>query len=663
METVITCILALLEMTFIFVGLLLLHGLRKIIGAAAFYIAIGLLLIFTQLVSTTELKVILGFPGADFYIAPSVLFLPYLAALMVVYITEGTLVTQRLIIGAMATLGFYVYLSHLTGIQCGWAGFTISQGPSADSFEYLLRNSQRTMASSILAQSIDLFLIPIFFQRLRNLKCRMFFSVLGSLMLTQLVDTFVYSFICFWGEPQLWVYLRSSYIAKAVFTIWLSIIASIYLSKIETEMPGQGRGTLDIVFAFLGSYGKNLALERNIQEWEGRYRTVIENASDMILLLNREGEILDVNNSALGIFEYKSKKNIIGKKFPEMLTDTAECPFNMESYWEDTLLKSPPGEHPNMHGAQLHALSSSGKEIELDVAINVIEVEKVKVLIIFGRDVTERNLLNREKQELGDELAHAQRLESVGQLAGGVAHDFNNYLHAIQGNLDILLFMHDIEDKKIIKHLNRINDITNQAAKLTQELLGFARKGKYHEEILDLSKLMNETVELFSPPSLENIELEIDIEKIKMTVKCDSVQLKQVFLNILINARDAIETKSEKNAKITLEAKPAVVYRSKFFPPPEKENARPETFFCVKIQDNGIGMDKNVLPRIYDPFFTTKPIGKGTGMGLAMAYGAISNHHGWIYVESEEGNGTTFYIFLPRYSGGLDVKGSLEPKK
>ncbi len=649
METSITCILALLEMTFIFVGLLLLHGLRKVIGSAAFYIAIGLLLIFTQLVSATELKVIIGFPGADFYIAPSVLFLPYLAALMVVYITEGTLVTQRLIIGAMATLGFYVYLSHLTGIQCGWEGFTISQGPSADSFEYLLRNSQRTMASSILAQSIDLFLIPIFFQRLRNLKCRLFFSVLGSLMLTQLVDTFIYSFVCFWGEPQLWVYLSSSYIAKAFFTIWLSVIATIYLSKIETEMPREGR-TLDIVFAFLGSYGKNLALEKNIQEWEGRYRTVIENASDTIVLLNREGEILDVNNSALSIFEYKNKKNIIGKKFPEMLTDTAECPFNMESFWDETLTKIRPGEQPRMHNAQIHALSSSGKKIELDVSINVIEVEKVQVLIIFGRDVTERNLLNREKQELGDELAHAQRLESVGQLAGGVAHDFNNYLHAIQGNLDILLFMHDIEDKKIIKHLNRINDITNQAAKLTQALLGFARKGKYHEEILDLSKLMNETVELFSPQSLVNIELNVDIDKVRMTIKCDSVQLKQVFLNMLINARDAVESKSGKTSKIVLEAKSATAYRNKFFPPPERENATPESFLCVKIQDNGIGMDKDILDRIYDPFFTTKPIGKGTGMGLAMAYGAITNHHGWIYVESEEGNGTTFHIFLPRYT-------------
>jgi len=651
MEISITCLLALLEMTFIFVGLLILHGLRKEIGSAAFYIAIGLLFVFTQLVSATELQVVIGFAGANFYIAPSVLFLPYLSALMIVYITEGTLVTQRLIIGAMATLGFYVYLSYLTGMQCGWAGYTISQGASADSLEFLLRNSQRTMASSMVAQTLDLFLIPIFFQRLRNVGCRMFISVLGSLMLTQLADTLVYSLVCFWGERQLWVYLSSSYIAKAIFTIWLSAIASIYLTKIEMEMPAHhGRRTLDIIFSFLGSYGKAEALERNLQESEGRYRTVIENASEMVLLLNREGEILDANNAALSILKLKSKKDIIGKSFTGMLADLKDFPFNMESYWEGTQTRIPE-DGPRIHNVQLHALSSDGRKVEFDAALNIIEVENVKVLIVLGRDVTEQNRLNREQEELKEELAHAQRLESVGQLAGGVAHDFNNYLHAIQGNLDILLLMHDTEDEKVLKHLERINDITGQASKLTQELLGFARKGKYREEIIGLDRLMRETVELFSPQSLESAELIIDIEKSKMPVKGDALQLKQVFLNMLINARDALESKDDKDRKIFIEAKRAEAFKSKFIPPAEKENVSIDNYYCVKISDNGIGMDKEILSRIYDPFFTTKPIGKGTGMGLAMAYGAISNHHGWIHVESEEGNGTTFYIFLPRYVG------------
>jgi uncharacterized PurR-regulated membrane protein YhhQ (DUF165 family) len=260
-------------MTFVFVALLLFHTLRKIIGVAAFYIAIGLLLVFTQIVSSAELKVVLGLQGADFYVANTVLFLPYLTAIMIIYITEGTLATQRLIIGAMATLGFFIYLSHITSTQCNWMGHSISQGPTADSMEYLLRQSRRTMTGSILAQALDLFLIPIFFQGLRNLKCRIFICVLGSLMLTQLVDTFVFVTATYWGEPQWWLYIHSSYFAKAVATIWLSMLATIYLSRVDMENPpGQGRGSLDIIFAFFGGYGKARELEQNLREWEGRYK-------------------------------------------------------------------------------------------------------------------------------------------------------------------------------------------------------------------------------------------------------------------------------------------------------------------------------------------------------------------------------------------------------
>ena len=162
MEIVFTCALALLEMTFIFVGLMLMHASRRFIGVAAFYLSLGVLLIFTQLVEATELKIVLGYQGADFFVASTVLFLPYLAVLMVVYISEGTLVTQRVIIGAMATLGLYLYLSQITAVQCGWGGSTIAQGPTADSLEFLLRQSKRSLAGSIFAQTLALFVFAHF---------------------------------------------------------------------------------------------------------------------------------------------------------------------------------------------------------------------------------------------------------------------------------------------------------------------------------------------------------------------------------------------------------------------------------------------------------------------------------------------------------------------
>lgn len=654
MEIFLTCCLAFLEVTFVFVGLLLLHSLRKVVfGNAAFYIAIGLLLIFTQLVSATELKVIIGYSGADFYIAQSVLFLPYIAIILIVYVSEGTLATQRLIIGAMVTLGFYIYLSYLTIVQCGWQGYSISQGPSADSLEYLLRYSQRTMASSVLAQALDLFLIPIFFQRLKNMQCRLFICVLGALMLTQLVDTFVYVTACYWGDRQWWMHIQSSYIVKSFLTIWLSVIATVYLSRVEKEQTGTNRGALDILVSFLGSYGRAQALQKNLQEWEGRYRVVVESSSDLIFLLNREGKILDVNSAVLQRLKLKSKNEILEKNLTEMVTDTEIFPFDIEKMWS-TLnpFESDEISQENMSSGQnmeLRIGAENGERIELNAFVNSINVENIPMLIVFGRDVTEQNRLQGEKEELREQLVHAQRLESVGKLAGGVAHDFNNYIHAIQGNIDIMLYMHDIGDEKVVKHLNRINEIAEQAAKLTQQLLGFARKGKYKIENIDLTEIIIGTIELFSPQSLKNIDVKTNLPNNKMFVKGDTLQLKQIFLNILLNARDACESKNSGSGEISISAGVASAYPEQFATVAmgHDEAGPPESYFFVKISDSGIGIEKDIINRIFDPFFTTKPVGKGTGMGLAMVYGTVTNHRGFVCAESEKNKGTDFYVFLP----------------
>ncbi len=651
LEPVLTCSLALLEMTFVFVGLLILHSLRRLVfGHAAFYIAIGILLIFTQLVSATELKVILGYPGADFYIAQSILFLPYLAIILVVYVSEGTLSTQRMIIGAMVALGFYVYLSQITIIQCGWTGYSISQGSSADSLDYLLRYSRKTLASSILAQTLDLFLIPIFFQRLRNLGCRLFVCVLGALMLTQIVDTFVYVTACFWGDPQWWLFIKSSYIIKSFSTVWLSFIATIYLSRIEKEQPGQDRGTLDIILSFLGSSGRAQALQRNLHEWEGRYRAVVDSSSGMILLLDRAGKILDANPAAEKLMEIQSKKELIGRNILDILAETEQFPFRPDVSWEylDTDTDEIRPEPIQSTSFPLRARTASGNKLELDATSSIVNVENIPMMIFYAKDVTEQNRLEREKEELREQLSHAQRLEAVGKLAGGVAHDFNNYLHSIQGNLDILLYMHDIEDEKILKHLKRINDITEQSAKLTQQLLGFARKGKYRVEVIDICDLMKETVRLFTPQSLKNIDFEQKIPSAKMWVKGDPVQLKQVFLNMFINARDACETAPKPDSRIEVIAANGAKFAEQFVIACRSlDQFAAEDYHCLVIRDNGCGIDGDTLPRIFDPFFTTKPVGKGTGMGLAMVYGTITNHQGFINVESEHRLGTAFYIFLP----------------
>jgi PAS domain S-box-containing protein len=435
--------------------------------------------------------------------------------------------------------------------------------------------------------------------------------------------------------------MKSSYIAKAVFTVWLSVIASIYLKKIDTTTPGEGKGALDIVLAFVGNYGNFESLRQNLKEWEGRYRMVIENAADLIILMDSGGRILDANPAALKTLGFERIEEISGKNAGDFFLNEQEGRSTVEKYFEEYNDSNRPFD--------IKAKTRYSAIVELQAVMNTIAAEPETMTILVARDVTTQNRLNREKEELKEELVHSQRLESIGKLAGGVAHDFNNYLHAIQGNLDILLLMHDIKDEKTLKHLEKINNITDNASKLTQQLLGFARKGKYRIDNIDMAKLVPETLALFSSSALdtEKTELICELRKTPCRIRGDAVQLKQILLNILINARDAVEDKKNAKKIISIVLAEAEDFKDIFELSRKNPDFSRKNFFCLAISDNGCGMDKETLSRIFEPFFTTKPTGKGTGMGLAMAYGAVTNHNGWIAVDSEVGKGTSFHIFLP----------------
>lgn len=644
MESFYASLLTFLEMTFVFVGLGLLHSQRKVIGNAAFYVSVGLLFAFTQFVTAADLKVHLLNLGMDFSVGTTVLFLPYLAALMLVYVTEGTLAAQRMIIGALTAFGLFMYLASLTSLQCNWMGFSISQGTSADSLDFLLQQARRLMAASTLAQLFDLFLLPIFFQRLRNARCRLFFCVLGALVFTQIVDSIVYLSVAYWEQPQWWAGINNSFLVKSFATIWISLLITIYLYKVEYEVEGVHRGAFDIIVAFFGGYGKAQALEKYLREWEGRYRMVVENASEMIILLDQNGGILDANIAAAGMLNVKSKNELVGLHFPTMLKD--ENGRMIEWHFDShTMLDTLSGVKVNRFKCYI-ALEDK-KSVYLDMAVSTIKFRNVNMQVLVGRDITEESRLAREKEGLSEQLAHSQRLEAVGQLAGGIAHDFNNHIHAILGHLDVIRLIHKYDDPKLLRHLDKITQISEQAGELTEQLLGFARKGKYRESTLSLAELVKKATELFMPNSQKSLDMTLDIYDDKMQIRGDSVQLQQVIINLLINARDAMEGNVNKDMTLNLRVAPADKFDVKINPVGTNQKVNPEDFYCISLEDNGCGMDKATMQRIFEPFFTTKPIGKGTGMGLAMVYGTVSNHHGWVQVKSKLGKGTTFFIFLP----------------
>ena len=630
--------LTILEMTFLLSGLLILHGLRRILGTAPFYVALGMLLVFSQIAGAAGLNLKLGYPGLDYPLSSSVLTLPFLAILIVVYMVDGTLMAQRIIIGMMAALGIYVYLIFMTLMQCSWPGYTISQGPGSEALEFLLRSSSRMMAATIVALSLDIFLVPIIFQRLTNLKCRLFLTVLGSLMLVQLVDHLIFVTIAYWGSPQWWNALTSSYLTRALFVVIISILTTFYLSRIKYETPGESRRTLDIILAFFGAYGKSLQLEQNLRESRERYRLLVQNASDMIIIMNREGIIIDANNAALRMFRMKTLSDLINRKFGDL------AGLN-PSVWSPLLEENLPREENRGISVPM-TVPDVGTEV--DMSIIAVPFEDEPLLIIFGRDVTERRKLEREREEWNIQASHRQRLEAIGRLAGGIAHDFNNYIHAIQGHLDIILLMHDIQDEAILRNLHKIDHITELAGTLTSQMLSFARKGSYQQVEIHLNALAGKCAELFLPSTQSGISFRIESDPEDPVIIGDPIQLQQTLMNLMINAQDAMKKQPESQKSLTIRIGKPESFGIRLDPPNEAgPPASARDYRVIRVEDTGPGIPPEIRARLFEPFFTTKPVGEGTGMGLAMAYGTIIAHNGWIQVQNLPECGAAFDIILP----------------
>lgn len=619
--------LAVLESTFVFVGMLILHGLRRLIGSSPLYLFLGVLLLFTHLVGAAGLRIVMADSGFSLGIATSVLLLPYLGILMVIYAVDGTLAAQRLIIGAMCAFGIFAYLSWITSMQSRWDGYAMSQGFLADFLSKLLGNSSKSMGASLVSMSLDMFLIPVIFQRMKNYGCRISVSVIGAILLGQLADSFVYAGVFHWGTGQTLNVMKAEYLPRLVLSLIISGIASLYITRIDKEKPGDSRRALDIVLAFFSSYGRAKLLEQNLEESEQKYRTIIQNASDVVILSDSDGVIVDANKAALELFSSTQISDVIGG--------------NLDSF----LLSRKTLEQFLRTNENVMRIAVPGKGVELELSMSRVSVDGTPSLLFIGRDITEREKLERERELLRTENAHRQRLEAIGRLAGGIAHDFNNHIHAIHGHLD-LICMGNVPDD-IMPHLEKIDAIAEQAGKLTSQLLGYARKGKRQVENFTIRSISESAFNLFQPNTQTGIRYVRDIQPEEIFVTGDRTQLQQAVLNLMINARDAMETQPENARILTLRAGTVEWLGITLALPSDSSALSAGKHFCaIRIEDTGPGVDEKILDKIFEPFFTTKPTGKGTGMGLAMAYGVSQEHGGWIQYERIS-SGSAFSLILP----------------
>jgi len=628
--------LAVLEMTFLFVTLLLLHGLKKQLGAPASYVAMGLLFGFTQFAGAGGITIVTGYSGFDIPLSSGVLMLPFLGILAVIYIADGTLSAQRVIIGLMISLALYLYLAHLTVTQ---AEMLPPQDTASDqlpvAFASMMRSSLRVMAANVLSFTVDIFLIPIFYQGLRNRRINLFLCVAASLIAVQLSDALVFSAVYRWGRPDWWLDLETSYLFKTLMVLWLGVIITFYISRIRYELPGEGRGALDIVIAFFGNYGRRVELEKTLRDTEERYRVLFRNAVACIFLTDQNGVISEVNDSAAAMFRI-SADELKDKSFPELAGIDREK-------WDALLTET----------EARYTATLPGTDRILELAINRVVIDETPMVLVHGRDVTERTRLEREREVWREQTFHRQRLESIGELAGGIAHDFNNFLQAIQGHLDLIKYMYPVREENARRHIEVIDTITERAATLTRDLLGFARRGNFTASEIDLAAFLNTSAAMFLP-SAAGIDFKLDLpnkhaDNAPLIVRGDSVQLQQVILNLLMNARDAVRKIPEHDRRITISLGTPAALGVDPLPPPDAD-VSPDARYCViRIKDSGPGVPDDLRARIFEPFFTTKPVGQGTGMGLSMAYGILISHKGWLQLDpaDPESPGAAFSLFLP----------------
>lgn len=358
-------------------------------------------------------------------------------------------------------------------------------------------------------------------------------------------------------------------------------------------------------------------------ESEEKYRLLVENANEAIFIFQDDGFIFS-NRKAR---EMAHKLNLAGERKP--LVDYIHS-GDRDLVDADQLMRRMNGLEGQSFPLVFRLVNARGDRIWVELNTVNIKWKGHRATLNFLRDVTYNKNLERQ-------LYEAQRMEAIGTLAGGIAHDFNNLLMGIQGNVS-LMYLDVASTPELNEKLNSIENCVESGSRLTRQLLGFARGGKYVVKPIDMSQIVKDAAELFSR-TRKAIKIHGSYEKQLWPVAGDASQLEQVMLNLFLNAWQAMQ----KNGDLYL--KTDNVELDTYFVKPYR--VTPGRYVRLSITDTGIGMDETVRRRIFEPFFTTHKPGRGTGLGLASVFGIVRNHRGIITVGSKLGEGSTFTIYLP----------------
>ena len=354
----------------------------------------------------------------------------------------------------------------------------------------------------------------------------------------------------------------------------------------------------------------------------------LESANDAILITDVQGTIQHVNAAAERLYGY-GRDEVIGHA-PRLFRSDVHSREYFQEMWQTILArKSWQGELVNRR--------KDGTLIDVSLAISPILDPQGQLTNFVGiyRDITERKHMERQ-------LFQAQKMQSVGTLAGGVAHEFNNLLAGIQGYASLTLRERSLSDSAR-EFLEFIVQLSDRAANLTRQLLAFARKPALSRHPTPMAKLLEATAKLVHHSLNLDVKIEIDSGATSLMALADFNQLQQVLVNLALNARDAMPEGLPQPIAFRLRGEELAGSLPAF-----PQNIPPGSYALLEVEDHGHGMSLDVLSQAFDPFFTTKDVGQGTGLGLPVAFGIINGHQGFLTIESELDRGTRIRIYLPR---------------
>ncbi len=411
-----------------------------------------------------------------------------------------------------------------------------------------------------------------------------------------------------------------------------ALTVSAYFSFAGARSPADYRRAIIHLALFVFVAGLicwfNAALryaQEGLRRSEINFRSLVTHAPYGVCRCDSAGILLDVNPALVAMLGYASGADLVGRNLANLYSDSQQW-FSLADYLR--LLEK-------FQGLPADWLRNDRTVVSVRLSGRAFRDERNTIFFeLFAEDITERRALEQQ-------LRQAQKIEAVGRLAGGIAHDFNNLLMVISGYSEFLLERVG-SDPEVRAHAQEIANAAGRATSLTRQLLAFSRKQMLAPKIVDLNSVVTENVKMLTRLIGEDIDLVMVPGTDIGAVKADPGQIEQVIMNLAVNARDAMPHGGKltiETANVTLDANYA-----RFHAP-----VKPGDYVMLAISDTGVGMDADTQAHIFEPFYTTKGL-KGTGLGLSTVYGIVKQSEGYIWLYSEAGKGTSFKIYLPRFS-------------